>query len=213
MRRLLLCNNIQHTFIIVCVTHSQVQNSERPRVGECGSKLHKPASLWCVWCENIRLLFPVSQDFTAACENWGCTNWGCKNTTFLPSLIQGTKVQRRNYTWGSQYGSETTARYGNETTVVLCVLTSTADSKRRDISFLVHLFNLNCFIERRLSVTNLSSENNFSNLSSENNFSELKLVTDNLLSIHAAANWEATQSLTVSKFAPNFSTLWGRASL
>jgi len=26
-------------------------------------------------------------------------------------------------------------------------------------------------------------------------FSELKLVTDNLFSIHAAANWEATESL------------------
>ena len=121
--------------IIVCVTHSQVQNSERLRVGECGSKLHKPASLWCVWCENIRLLFPVSQDFTAACENWGCTNWGCKNTTFLPSLIQGTKVQRRNYMWGSQYGNETCAQYGNETNVVLCALTSTTDSKWRDICF------------------------------------------------------------------------------
>ena len=77
--------------IIVCVTHSQVQNSERLRVGECGSKLHKPASLWCVWCENIRLLFPVSQDFTAACENWGCTNWGCKTQ---PSFLPWSKEQR-----------------------------------------------------------------------------------------------------------------------
>ena len=77
-RQLLLCNNTQHTFIIVCVTHSQAQNSERLGVGECGSKLHKPPSLWCVWCENLRLLFPVSQDFTAACKNWGCKIWGCK---------------------------------------------------------------------------------------------------------------------------------------
>ena len=64
-------------------------------------------------------------------------------------------------------------------------------------------------IERRLSVTNLSSENNFADVLTEcssrhqgesdddwsiqskrgqSYFSELKLVTDNLLSIYAAAN-------------------------
>ena len=65
-------------------------------------------------------------------------------------------------------------------------------------------------LERRLSVTNLSSENNlptfwlnapvvirakgaFSQNVSKL-FSKLKLVTDNLLSIYAAANWEATES-------------------
>jgi len=56
-------------------------------------------------------------------------------------------------------------------------------------------------IIERLSVTNLSSENNFADVSTECSsrhqgeneaspklFSELKLVTDNLLSIYAAAN-------------------------
>ena len=34
------------------------------------------------------------------------------------------------------------------------------------------------------------------NLSLENNFAELKLVTDNILSTYAAANWEATERKT-----------------
>lgn len=46
--------------------------------------------------------------------------------SFLP-WSKEQRVQRRNYTWGSQYG--------NEASVVLCALTSTADSKRRDICF------------------------------------------------------------------------------
>ena len=53
-------------------------------------------------------------------------------------------------------------------------------------------------VEKRLSVTNLSSENNFADVStecssrhqgeSERSVKQLKLVTDNLLSIYAAAN-------------------------
>ena len=53
-------------------------------------------------------------------------------------------------------------------------------------------------MKRKLSVTNFSSENNLLIGAFSRNigklFSELKLVTDNLLFIHAEANWEATEN-------------------
>ena len=64
----LLCSNMQHTFTVAMVTHTGVEH-EKLLVGEFGWV--GVGAIYINWqacvVQEPRLLFPVRQDFSAAC--------------------------------------------------------------------------------------------------------------------------------------------------